>query len=543
MVAQPNRTHRGNGLLVALLACLLAVPVTAAWLRPVEGDGNFRFTCDLVTLDRADGRLDAVIMVALRHREVTFVDEAGIQRARVRSTAVLRGPDGAEFTAEATTRLTARNESEAGSPTLRQVFTLALREIPFRHGTLTLTIEDLNRRRPGLAYLATGERAMAQTLADWYAPPNRERHGLSVGDAIYLAHAPIRSWERTGRELRSGADGPWDYVNPLRRYGLEAESLQIYFTVKAPLLVADRRRAAACDLRLEIINDDLDFALVDTLRLAPPIRESLQAGRPAAVYWEMDVGGLPPGSYRLGIAPLDTAGRGLLTGFDVVWRLAQLARDPRELLGEGRTVFRGEQLAAFEVATPAEREVMLERFWHEHDPTPGEPYNEAYAEFQRRVAYVQVFLGGFDEHGARDPRGTVYLLLGEPESIREEPVPMNHQDLEDARVLVYERYAPERLGSSTRAADPGIGNPQGVNLTTEGAIPMPYSYRADVNIRSRKTAADSRVFQLWRYDLAGEPLFENQYSSHAGGLRFLFVDRNGLGDFVLDSTNAWIMGD
>jgi GWxTD domain-containing protein len=547
MGAMVHRRHRRPadrlGLFTLLFAVLLAAPSAATWLRPVQGEGNFNFTCDLVTLSRDDGLVDAVVVVGLRHREVTFVVDAGMHRARVRATAVLRGPDGQEVTAETTARLTARNQSEAGSPTLYQIFTLALREIPFRHGELTLTVEDLNRRRPGLAYVATSELAMAQTLADWYAPPHRERQGLSVGNAIYLAHAPIRIWEQSGRGQFGGADGPWDYVNPLRRYGLEAEALQLYFTLEPPTLLADRQRAALRDLRLEITSEHLDLVLVDTLRLSPPIRQTLQAGRPAAVYWEMDVGGLPPGSYRLGIAPLDTTGRGLLTGFDVVWRLAQLARNPQELLGEGRTVLYGEQLRDFEAATQAERELMLERFWKERDPTPGEPYNESYAEFRRRIAYVNVYLGGFDERGARDPRGRVYLLLGEPDNFREEPVPMNHHDLEDARVLVYERYAPERVGSTTRAVDPGLGSPHSPNTTTLGAIPMPYSYMADVNIRSRKTAADSRVFQLWSYDLSGKPLFENQYSSQAGGLRFLFVDRNGLGDWVLDSTNAWIMGD
>ncbi len=526
-----------------LIVAAAAATSEAAWLRPVVGQGHFQFTCDLVTLPQEGGQIDAVVLIAIRHREITFTSEAGSHRARVRVHAVLQGPDGLEVTAETTARLSARNASEAGSPTLQQIVSLPVRNIPFAHGAMTITVEDLNRRRPGLAYLATDRKAFATAVADWYAPPAREPEGLAVGGVVYLAHAPIRTWERDGRGVVGAGDGPWDWANPLRRYGLEAEALQIYVTIEPPLRRTDQQRAAARDLRLEIISDHLDLALVDTLRLWPQAREALAMGRSTAIYWEMDAGGLPPGSYRLGIAPLDTAGRGLLTGFDVVWGLDQLARDPLELLGEGRTVFYGDDLSRFEEASPAERMAMLERFWRDQDPSPEDPYNEAYAEFRRRIAHVNVFLGGFDENGALDPRGRVYILLGEPDGFREEPVPLNHQDLEDARVLVNQRYAPERQGFTTRVYNPSTGSGARVNFTTEGAIPMPYSYTADVNIRSKKTAVDTRVFQLWRYDQGGRPLFTNQYSSLSGGLRFLFVDKYGHGDFVLDATNATQLGD
>lgn len=123
---------------------------------------------------------------------------------------------------------------------------------------------------------------------------------------------------------------------------------------------------------------------------------------------------------------------------------------------------------------------------------------------------------------------------------------MNQQELEDARVLVYEPYGPERAGSLTRGGITGQvegdGSDRG-NFTTQGAIPMPYSYMADIQIRSKKTAADIRVFQLWRYDQSGEQLFANRYSNLSGGLRFLFVDQTGSGDFVLDSSNTRLRGD
>ncbi|HOX26745.1 MAG TPA: GWxTD domain-containing protein [Candidatus Krumholzibacteria bacterium] len=543
-----RRRRDGLRLATAILALSLAGVASAGWLRPVEGAGNFYSTCDLVTLPNAGEGIDVVALVRVPHREVTFENEAGSYRARLRATATLVAPTGEEVTTQSTLRLTARSEAEAGSPTLSQVFTVVLAEVPFTSGRFSLQLEDLNRRRPGLVYLGTGERAFSLAAADWDAPPGRPSRGLSIGDAVYLAHAPIRAWSATGRPAvpGQGAGGPWDFINPARRYGLEAEALQVYFTVAPPELVEDRRRASARDLRLEIVSDHLDFGLVDTLSLTDPVRAALAAGNPAAVYWEMNAAGLPPGSFRLGIAPLDSVGRGLLTGFDVVWSLQQLARRTEDLLGEGRTVLSAEQLERFEAAPRVEQEAMLDEFWDALDPTPEDPYNEAYVEFRSRVAHVRAYYGGFDDQGAVDARGRIYLLLGAPDGIREEPVPMNEKDLEDARVLVYERYAPERLGSTVKSGDPHLHEGFSVmrgNYTVIGAIPMPYSYMADVDIRAHKTAADTRTFQLWQYDDAGRQLFPNQYSDHGGGLRFLFVDRTGQGEFVLESDNVRLMGD
>ncbi len=520
---------------------LLAGPAAAGWLRPVTGEGNFRFVCDAVTLPGGAGGQDVVVMVAVEHREITFEDDAGRPRARVRVQARLVAPDGREAALETTVRLDAADAGDASSPTLRQEFPVVLRGVPFDSGTLTVTLDDLNRRRPGFANLGSDRKARSTARAEWYAPPARAPRGLSVGDAVFLAHAPIRTWERTGRPVAPGAGiGPWDHVHPVRRYGLEVPALQLYFMVEPPVLVEDRARAAARPLRLEIASDHLDFALLDTFSLAPGEQRALTAGHPVAVYWEMDAGGLPPGAFRLGIAPLDSVGRGLLTGFDMVWSLQQLARPLDRLLGEGRTVLLGEQLDRFEAAPRVEKELILEEFWAAQDPTPEDPYNEVEAEFQRRMSYVETYLGGLTAEGPADPRGKIYLLLGEPDGIREEPVPLNRNALEDARIMVYQRYAPERVGEMVRGG--ALDSPQDLTGEFSGAIPMPYSYLADKDIRANKTAAGTRTFQLWRYDDAGDQLFLNSYSGQGGGLRFLFVDKTGDGRYVLDSDNTRLEG-
>jgi len=525
--------------LATLLAMASLQPAAAAWLRPVVGSGYFEFTCDAVNLPRDDGAVDVVVLVAIPHRQLTFIDEAGATRARVRTTVTIEGPDGKQWQAVESSRLSTRRPADAEAPALRQEFTLVVGGIEAPAGLLTVKIEDLNRRRPGLGYLGSDERAFAVATADWESAPRRETAGLAVGDAVFLAHAPIREWGVSGRPTPAGHGGPWEYVNPMRRYGLEVEALQVYFNVEPPRRVEDRMRAAGRSLLVRIESDRLDFALVDTIETTSAVRSALTAGHPAAIYWEMDAGGLPPGSYRMALAPVDSVGRGLLTSFDVVWSLTQLAMDHDLVLGEARTVLRGDQLARFEDAPRSEQPLILDEFWREHDPDPADPYNASRAEFQRRIDHVQRFLGGFGARGAKDPRGEVYLLLGRPDAVHEEALPMNESMVNAAREVVFDRFQEMTLGS-TGTAPWNFTDYVGTERNRPGSLSgfVPHTYMGDIIASSSRMSDNSRSFLLWRYDEAGEQLFRNSYSGRSGGLRFLFIDRTGLGDYKLDATNV-----
>lgn len=517
----------------------ISLPATAAWLRPVSGDGYFEFTCDAVNLPRDDGAVDVAVLVAVPHRQLTFIDDAGTLRARVRTTVVIDGLDGRQWQAARSLRLNTRSPADADSPVLRQEFTLVVRGVEAPAGMLTVKVEDLNRQRPGLGYLGSEERAFARVTTDWESLPRRETAGLAVGDAVFLAHAPIREWGTTGRPTPAGHGGPWEYINPMRRYGLEVEHVQAYFNLEPPRRAEDRMRAAGRSLLVRIESDRLDFALVDTIETTPVVRRALTAGHPAAIYWEMDAGGLPPGSYRMSLAPLDSVGRGLLTSFDVVWSLAQMMTDHDLLLGEARTVLGRDELARFEGAPRSEQPLILDEFWRGHDPDPEDPYNPARAEFRRRIDHVQRFLGGFGDQGAEDPRGEVYLLLGRPDAAHEEVVPMNEDVVNAAREMVFDRFQQMTIGS-TGTAPWDFTDYAGTGQNRPGSLSgfVPHTYMGDIIAASSRISDNSRSFLLWRYDEAGEQLFRNSYSGKSGGLRFLFIDQTGLGDYRLDATNA-----
>ncbi len=66
-----------------------------------------------------------------------------------------------------------------------------------------------------------------------------------------------------------------------------------------------------------------------------------------------------------------------------------------------------------------ERDLFIEAFWKQRDPTPGTPENEIKAEHYRRLAYADRYLGrDAPRPGWRTDRGRIHIILGEPMDIQ-----------------------------------------------------------------------------------------------------------------------------
>lgn len=71
-----------------------------------------------------------------------------------------------------------------------------------------------------------------------------------------------------------------------------------------------------------------------------------------------------------------------------------------------------------ELKTDRERDLFIEAFWKQRDPTPGSSENEFKNEHHRRLNYVNHFFGrGAPKPGWRTDQGRVYIILGEPMDI------------------------------------------------------------------------------------------------------------------------------
>ncbi len=71
-----------------------------------------------------------------------------------------------------------------------------------------------------------------------------------------------------------------------------------------------------------------------------------------------------------------------------------------------------------ELQTDKERDIFIDAFWKQRDPTPGTPKNEFREEHYRRIAYADEFYGrGTTRPGRETERGRIHILLGPPQDI------------------------------------------------------------------------------------------------------------------------------
>jgi GWxTD domain-containing protein len=524
-------------LLVGALAAVLLSPGGArAIVRPLEARGDFAASIDIVDRWRDDATLDVVVLVEVANSDLAFDEVGGGSGARLRVEVELTSLDGEAVREVRTVQSPVLSAEDAASTTLRQRFGVVLEAVPFRAGRVSVSVFDEVGRKSGLVNLLQRAERVTAAAGAWAAHEGpRATAGIALEQPLFLAQAPLERWRASVLGGNDGEGRLYDYAQPSRRYGLEQDRLQIFLPVwpAAGGLPLDDQ---APGLRVEVASLDLDFALTDTITFDNTGRAALAAGRPAGLFYELDVNLLPEGSFLLSLGPTDRRGRGAVVQFDVVWRLAALARRPDQVRGEGRTIFAGAELRSFLEASAAEQEARLQAYWDSVNPEPSSPVNEAQLEFQYRLAFVKQFLGGFGENGAEDPRGEVFLALGPPDGIKTEHMPMNFRDQDDARINVYQRFAPDREGSWARGntswADP---SPYG----SDDPIPQPYSHRAETQrVTSQQTAAHSFGFELWEYDNGGNSLWPNRFSASGMGQRFLFVDRTGSGDYFLESSNV-----
>jgi len=67
----------------------------------------------------------------------------------------------------------------------------------------------------------------------------------------------------------------------------------------------------------------------------------------------------------------------------------------------------------------SDRDLFIEEFWKQRDPTPGTPRNEFKEEHYRRIEYANKTFGrGTPFKGSRTERGRIYIILGPPRDVQ-----------------------------------------------------------------------------------------------------------------------------
>lgn len=201
-----------------------------------------------------------------------------------------------------------------------------------------------------------------------------------------------------------------------------------------------RDASVAVPWRLRVISAD-NRTIVST----QSVETALSSGG-GSIVGSIDLGGLPPGSYRLVLvagAGADTVVRSAqfqMAGFDAEREVAAAQQvtepEPTDLFASapeaeldslyGPLIYLGtpSELSVYKGLTLDGKRRFLREFWRKRDPTPATTENDALDAFYKRIAEANV---RFREGGAggvagwRTDRGRVFIRYGDPAETMKRP--------------------------------------------------------------------------------------------------------------------------
>jgi len=368
---------------------------------------------------------------------------------------------------------------------LGEIYSLGLTAAPGRY-TYRVLVEDMNVARQGLVYKMKDQKSQGQVegavdMREWLFR-NPALSGLEpawqIGSAV--AESPFRK-------------GPYDVKpQPSGYYGHFQDAVSVYYEIydaEPP----PEGRSYLLETRVLSAAGDTVFTSVDSLRV------SEGTAWPHAL--AIDVASFAAGHYRLILALQDEAGQKLAEsqgGFDVLWALDSWGADAVDFYeATATTLLPADSVLLFREQPMGERERWVERLWRGADPTPETGENESRDEFRRRVHYANARYSIF-ERGMFSDRGRVYIRYGEPDDIKIERVPV---------------------------ADKTLG------YALQGEIP-PASQKKVTD--TERGITDTRAYEIWTYDMRGRELVQRYAANEvSAGLKFVFVDEQGYGEYTL----------
>jgi len=444
---------------------------------PVEARGNIRFELDAA---RFSSTADFPMEIYLSIPQSTLAvspDSAG--RAKLRLETRFEDADSdllGRVVEERWVPLESLGEEDA---TLLPRLLVTLRpKAPEGTRQIAVRVIDLAGRKRGLFDRARRSK------------PSGEARGRFVGDPLRCRFSDIVFVWDIDRDLEAD-DLPLRHrlrPNPLRYYGLYHTTLLFY--------VEDYGGPEPLVYQIRSLSGEAVVASgIDSCRDA--------SGGGIRHLRGEDISALPAGAYRLDILGSKGENCGTAGEFQILWDSESWNKDQRALLEEAYVLLGAGEYDRVQEMSQGEIEEYMRNLWSRHDPDRSTGRNELRDVYLERLEYANRFFGTSFRKGMLTDRGRVYIRYGPPDEITKQLNPQDEEAI--ARVL------PDELSSE----------------------------REDVMRRpARRRARDDRAYEIWKYQVRGQPLFPDLESPvQRTGLEFIFVDELGYGDMRLVHTN------
>ncbi len=486
---------------MTMVALLLLAPAAAGQIA--RGEGDFEFFLDTSALPLQNGRTLELFQIAIPVKEIHYKENDGSFEAAVKIALVLMRGDEKIHEKGLVIRDT-RDEMPLINDLSGFIYMSDSSSVDPGSYTINVRVEDLQRRKKTLLGLVNRKHYYSEIEGF-----EIEIAGFSP-DRMALSE-PVLIWSR-----ESGGR----YVpNPMQIYGLKNDTLSFF----ASGLIPDGDVVDSVDVYLSIL--DSKGETVGTRSGLAPVK-----GDRVLIFGSFDVNTWPAGNYT---ARVEVLYGGALRAtsvkdFSIAWQLLNWQKPRRDVLVEAKVIFNDSEFIDFQRMSIGEQERVLVAFWKKNDPTPHTAINELYDIFQSRVRYADANFSGGNTRGALNPRGLLYVKWGPPDEVVGESVPFNRLDLTESlgkledeyKVIIHSPYK----GSSTDNA-------------------MMKEVTSGVNRPYRGGGMDTGGYELWMYLMRGDPLFEkDRVMMGEAGMRFLFVDKDGIGNYLLVGTSEEIEG-
>ena len=489
-----------------LAATFLATLLVAALLLPSaarsdpSGDratsiGDLRYHASVTPFRHGDKEARADFSIRVPYRQIHFVPQSDRLEAKLRVTVEMWNAGGKRagyLQREAVLQST--DASAARDSLLGEIYTLGL-VVPQGIYTYRVRVEDMNADRMGFVYKVKNQKRQGDVTG-------------TVDMGAWLFKNPALSgllfaWEIGARTEGSPfARGPYDVMpQPSAYFGHFQEAVSVYYELyDTPPPPGGAVRLV--EAQIVGASGDTVFASVDSLRITEG------TGWPHAM--SVDTSEFPGGHYRMTLRVRDDNGAIAQTqgDFDVLWSLDSWRPDASDLYEvTAATLLTSDSLLVFRQLPMGDKERWVERLWRDADPTPDTGDNELRDEFLRRVNYANAHYSIMGR-GMFSDRGRVYIRYGEPDDVKIERVPVGR------KTLGYQ------LGDNQAGAKIPNASKGQITDFTDGT-------------------ADERAYEIWTYDMKGKELVPRfGMNEIASGLKFVFVDQQGWGEYTLDYSST-----